>query len=209
MTTAVGLDAREMLPPFFPIFRCEDNIYGTMLRRCRSRDWIAHLPVALVHDPGEPRRSAGIAESVSGIGTPMAVFVQALTEDAPSADLEGPDALRSLGEWLREAARDPGLPSRLHAIEVGTLRDRLEDVRRCRETHAESPPWWHRDLAAYAAALAARAEECDGLAAEVATHEEMRVLLDRYGAVLSVWPEVWQAARELRAQGIELARPLA
>jgi hypothetical protein len=208
MTTAVALDARDILPPFFPIFRCEDNIYGSMLRRCRPRDWVAHLPVALVHEPVEPRCYAGIAESVSEIGTPMAVFVQALTDAAPIADVEGNDALRSLGEFLQEVAGEPGLPRRLRAIEIGILRGRLEDVQRCRQTYADSPQWWHRDLATYAAALESRVDECDGLAAEVATHDQMRTLLGRYGSLLSAWPDVWRAARELRAEGIELARPL-
>src|SRR4051794_39688938 len=57
MGAGLGFDAREFLPPHFPIGRNEDGAFGVGLRACRPFDPTLFLPLAVLHDP-EPRPSA-------------------------------------------------------------------------------------------------------------------------------------------------------
>src|SRR5580658_10909364 len=69
MTAFAGLDNRELLPPFLPTGRGEDNLMAAILTRCFPGACVAHLPRGLVHAPLEPRSfwPGEIARSGSGI----------------------------------------------------------------------------------------------------------------------------------------------
>jgi len=54
-TTAIGLDHRDMLPPFQPMFRGEDVVFPVMLRAMRPETCIAYLPWTVLHEPMESR----------------------------------------------------------------------------------------------------------------------------------------------------------
>ncbi|MDP3962776.1 MAG: hypothetical protein Q8Q03_02845, partial [bacterium] len=41
MTTTVALDHREVLPPFLPVFRNSDSVFGTTLRKCFENGYIS------------------------------------------------------------------------------------------------------------------------------------------------------------------------
>jgi hypothetical protein len=55
MTTFCGLDNRALLPPFMPLGRAEDDLFGRLLTLCRPGSYAAHLPWAALHAPLEPR----------------------------------------------------------------------------------------------------------------------------------------------------------
>ena len=46
----LGLDNRQLLPPFLPSFRGEDGIFAEMLARCREGACTGHVPLTLLHD---------------------------------------------------------------------------------------------------------------------------------------------------------------
>jgi hypothetical protein len=55
LAACMGLDNRELLPPFFPPFRSEDGIFGHMLSRVREGSCFAHLPFTVQHARPEHR----------------------------------------------------------------------------------------------------------------------------------------------------------
>ena len=55
MTTFLGIDNRHLLPPFFPVQRNSDGIFGHMLRKCVDGSHVAFLPWILLHAPEPPR----------------------------------------------------------------------------------------------------------------------------------------------------------
>ena len=57
MTTATGLDNRDMLPPFFPGFRNQDGVFVDSVRYCIQDSYFGHLPFVLVHNPPELRKN--------------------------------------------------------------------------------------------------------------------------------------------------------
>ncbi len=58
MTGACAYDNRDILPPFFPVERNEDGIFGQTLRATIKDSCFAHLPYVLLHDPPEQRSYA-------------------------------------------------------------------------------------------------------------------------------------------------------
>jgi len=48
---AMGLDHRELLPPFFPVLHAEDFIFGATLWQCCRGALLGHLPSAVTHEP--------------------------------------------------------------------------------------------------------------------------------------------------------------
>ena len=49
MGYALGLDNRTLLPPFFPVRRNEDGVFGAALRTCFTGALFAHVPIQLLH----------------------------------------------------------------------------------------------------------------------------------------------------------------
>src|ERR1700730_8241293 len=58
MMTGAAIDNRAILPPFFPVLRGEDTIFGFMLGACVDGAYIGHLPFTLQHSPSELREVA-------------------------------------------------------------------------------------------------------------------------------------------------------
>jgi hypothetical protein len=97
MSTAVAWDARDMLPPFFPCFRCEDNLYGHSLRTFRPDAWVAHLPLTLEHDPVEARSYADPGD-LTNAGLSVATLVAFVTDPNDTDHVNGLDGYRRVGE---------------------------------------------------------------------------------------------------------------
>ena len=55
MTPCFGFDNRFILPPFFPVQRNSDGIFGLMLHRCGTGSRTGFLPYVVVHEPDSPR----------------------------------------------------------------------------------------------------------------------------------------------------------
>ena len=54
MTYCMGFDNRQLLPPFMPVGRGEDAVFGGLLAFCNSDAVAAHLPVGILHDSHRP-----------------------------------------------------------------------------------------------------------------------------------------------------------
>ena len=50
-TTVTGWDARSSRPPFLPVARGEDGVYGYAFRKCYPAGYIGHLPLVVFHVP--------------------------------------------------------------------------------------------------------------------------------------------------------------
>lgn len=67
MMTGAAIDNRAILPPFFPVLRGEDTIFGFMLGAAVDGACIGHLPITLEHSPAGAREIApdAIADSAA------------------------------------------------------------------------------------------------------------------------------------------------
>lgn len=55
MTASIGMDNRQLLPPFPPVLRNEDGVFGALLSACFPGSFTGYVPVCIVHRPGRAR----------------------------------------------------------------------------------------------------------------------------------------------------------
>ncbi len=61
LAACLGLDNREMLPPFFPPHRSEDGVFAYLLARSREGACVSHIPLTVLHDRPNARRYGDVA----------------------------------------------------------------------------------------------------------------------------------------------------
>jgi len=51
----MAIDNRDLVPPFFPLYRNEDSIFQACLNQCIPDGYVGNIPFCMVHDPGDGR----------------------------------------------------------------------------------------------------------------------------------------------------------
>jgi hypothetical protein len=219
MTAFIGFDNRALLPPFFPVQRNDDGIWGVTLRRCLEDGYFGFLPWLLLHAPVEARAFAPQAAWKSGVGSPSYDIVIALIESfefGPGAS--GGERLRALGKHLTElgtmALADFEEFARIQLwsraiTEISLLEQRLQ-------LYGGAPDFWAGDVKKRLAVLRETLPEEGQIVARDLTagrsvkeaRELMQRLVLKFGRLLAWWPEIVEAAKRLRARGRRLAQPV-
>ncbi|HYG61718.1 MAG TPA: hypothetical protein VEL74_03985, partial [Thermoanaerobaculia bacterium] len=201
----------------------EDLLFGILLSLCFGEARVGHLSWVAAHEPMEVRRfwPGEMQRSASGIDHSR--LVSALLDGfTPDPEADPARNLRALGEHLTSlgslAPADFDERGRLAVLGraeafAEELERRLEAWRD--EPEAETPggALWAEDVRNYLALLRQHAARPDfavpldllyGREPEEARRLAQHLLSD-YGRLLTVWPDLVAAARELRAQGVEMA----
>lgn len=202
MTMTYGMDARRLLPPFATTGRNCDGLFARTLRVLCPGELIAHLPLAIHHEPPEARAYA-----------PDAVWAGILRLQVAEIlmwSIEGHEVSPRLTRAERFAAVGRA------ALEVGRSAARLEELLRSRWRHRcanlaatleqrlalPGPPAWHDDLRRALDAQVAAASappvpvELSHLPRPEALARLAGIVRDQ-AALLGAWPEVVAAARDL------------
>jgi hypothetical protein len=212
MCGSVALDARELLPPFFPIMRGEDLAFGSTLRSCYPDALFAYVPHAVAHRPWDDRLA-----SMARLWNPepraqFAFVLDQLLEvaaDASRFSAPGERRLRLTGRCLREIAALSVanflrlLSDRVMSARAGSMA-RLQSLL---DLAAGAPDYWANDLRRYLKhQLESLVSPERGIPEELGNLQPgeavacLQRLVDRYGALLEVWPEIFAAARTLAEQ---------
>ncbi len=218
MSYALGLDNRRLLPPFFPVQRNGDGIFGTLLRACGDDALFGHVPIQLVHDPPEERAypTNGLWRA-SRVETP-AIVLQVIRgfDFGPVSDMR--QRMRMLGRHLSEVASvTPAAFLSLVRERAWTqLRNQMSMFQGLLKDYGRSPAYWAADCDRHITDMLAAAVDptfgtpvdllpgrTPATALALAQH-----LVQRFGELLIVWPDMVDAARSLRANGIQFARRL-
>jgi hypothetical protein len=212
MTTFAALDNRRPLPPFCPLGRGQDNVFGASVSLCFPGALFGHLPWALVHAPVEARRfwPGEMTRSAAGVDLGR-VVLECLRSVDPGAVASPAARMAALGGHLVALGAlpqpdfDAFVRARLRASGgafLAWLDERLAAER-------GAPAWWAADVAAYRSALAEAIERPDyGVPLDLRGPDaaaRCRALVGRFGALLAAWPDVVGAAAELRRAGHGLA----
>jgi hypothetical protein len=219
---AMALDARTLLPPFFPVLHAEDFAYGAALWQSCTEGLLGHAPWGVLHDP--PLGKAILQPREIGPGRRAAFFefahlLRRLLFAVPRRALAPAEVrMRSLGRSLEEigalAAGDFRDLILTHAISEVTGRIRFLSERL--EEADDAPDYWRADVEHLIAQLTGALEEeiadipldlQSGCSPDEA-RGLMQCMIGGYGTLLQAWPAMVQATLELRAAGITLLQPV-
>jgi hypothetical protein len=214
----VGMDNRQMLPPFMPLGGAEDMFYWELKRKCMPEDFYAHVPWALLHQPPTARHFVPADLHRPREGFDFYSIVKAFLHSLPEialAQMPYADRMQLVGRQfedlgrLRPADFEATMGDLLRQEVARTkarLRQKLNDM-------TEACQLWKRDL-----------EHC--LREYWSTdHPDMAVPVDfmflggrekalklgqtlllQYGRLLLAWPEIMRRTAELRSAGVRVAR---
>lgn len=206
-TMCFGLDNRNLVPPFFPMGRNLDGLFGAMFLRLDRTCWIGHLPDVVVHQP-EPRRTDPFPyrEALCRMRlndililcmedcTPPATdnLSAGLSIFAEQIDGLAHQSIRSFRNYLRHLVlrRKQRL---LHTI--AQRRSDCVDLGKCFLDDLD-----HIERSINASLTDPRSESPIDLELAYGHHEaleRMKLLMSRYANVLRVWPQAWEAAQSL------------
>jgi hypothetical protein len=205
---AIGIDARELIPPFPPVMHAEDFVWGAALWACHASGFAGHLPVAIRHDPGLGRGI--LAPPLTG-QQPVAMWEFAhilrgmiMAWKPPYEGGQSASRMDSLGRWLQELGDASPRNWRDHLREF-VLQHESEKIAFLEQCIAEeeAPDYWRRDVEDYVEqtrlALTARDFEVPldmrGKWSGDEARELMRRLVLEYGRLLRAWPALMAAAQ--------------
>ena len=220
VSTALGYDNRDLLPPFFPVLRGTDGVFSATFARCYEYGYVGDVPRAILHAPKRPNsydRNA-LMESARGV-TMNALIVTCLnSQQFWSGMNDKAERMRTLGRHLVEVGsmklRDFEEFIRLHL-----LRDQANAMVNLEQDLADygnAPAYWSHDLKEYLAewrtslikpdyVVPRDLREARGLEQ---ARESSRQLVSQFGKLLCNWPDIVQLAHKLRSTGERLAKPL-
>jgi hypothetical protein len=220
MTTFLGLDNRDLLPPFFPVQRNSDGIFGLTLRKCVDASHVAFLPWILLHAPEPPRVFAPDEMWADAAAVRMADIViasildhQNLTGDAAVAT-----RLADLGDHLRwlGSLDYPDFETRVRTQQQFRNFAFLTALHGQLHTYRASPTYWADDVRRMIDLISRASSAEDHLiprdlrqgrdagAARLLSQD----LVAKYGELLLAWPVMVAAAKRLRDKGCRLAKAL-
>jgi hypothetical protein len=211
MALNLGLDNRRLLPPFLSVQRNQDGVFGALVRACLPGSSFGFLPWAVLHrSPARRDFSEGdLVDDARRVRCGQ--VVRALVAAAACPGPSPADNLRALGRTLAEwgALPRPAFEERVR-LHVGEQRARLAArLEGLLKRHDGQPGFWAEDVRRVLEAVpderfAVPLDLEEALGYEAA-RERMPRLLRRLGELLRAWPDLVEAARELRRQEEGLA----
>jgi hypothetical protein len=218
MTLFTGLDNRSLLPPFVPVGRGQDAVFGATLGESITEGCVCYLPWALLHLPLESRRFWPGETLRSASGIPLSFLLSACIRSAAtlSAPGDAAESLRRLGCALEHLGMLPAREfqeeiQRRVCREIIVIADELE---RSLEARGYRPLYWANDVNKFLDILresVTREEffvpldllyKCDIEEASVRT----RHVIVEFGRLLKWWPDLIELSRTLQSQGVDMAQ---
>jgi hypothetical protein len=218
MAPGAAFDNRTILPPFFPVLRGQDNIFGFMLRVTAEGSCIGHVPLMLQHSPAEVRQVAPdalvhLAEHPSS----FELVIASVQSFSPSPGANAAEQSRGLGHHLEEiASLAPADFEEFLRLWVWRMKAlAMERLTHDLETSSAASASWKQDVQRYLETLRT-SFATDGylVPPDLKTRfagdalPVMHRLIARFGDLLQCWPTMLDVARTLADNGEELARPL-
>lgn len=205
MTMFVGIDNRVLLPPFFPVGRNEDGVFGYMIGRLLEGCYFGYLPWSLVHDPPQGRRYSGGVAATVRISDLVIACVSTWVRANRGTDTE--HRLRSLGRHLIEVASMPpnDFEESIRMLLWRQASQRIAYEEALLHQYGEQPAFWAADLRREIEANQLAVVKPDYVVpvdlSERRTAEkplrEAQDLIRRYGELVRWWPSIVERATEL------------
>lgn len=212
---AIGLDHRDLLPPFFPVLHAEDMVFGAAAWKCCAGSVSGHLPLSVHHDSGANKptlQPADLNEMRRAAVFEFAQIVRAIMAGFhPAQHFDSATRMQKLGHFLSDWGALPTADFReaLHHVVLGHESHKILTLEESLRTESDAPEFWRRDMQDFLdhTREALQHEDFDipyelkaGRSAEE-NRALMQQLIAGYGMLLEDWPAIVSAARDLRREG--------
>jgi hypothetical protein len=212
---AMGLDLRELLPPFFPVLPAEDLVFGAAVWACCPGTLSGHLPLCIRHAAGAGHASLLPGEIQQGRHGAVFEFTQIvraiMAGHQAAAHGDASTRMQKLGRYLSDFAAQPAVDFRqtLHHVLLSHESKKIIALEHALFTEIDAPEFWRRDLRDFLDHTRDTMQHEDfDVPHELKagrTIEENRDLMQKlvasYGMLLEDWPAIVSAARDLRREG--------
>ena len=204
MAGNLGIDNRELLPPFIPIQRNSDGKFAMLLRTCFADAYTGHLPYAALHDPlGDRTHSVGQwLEDVQQVRfTDIVSFILAMAQP-PTPGLSPSECLQRLGKYFQDVARCPTADFfdllRVHVWKIRSERPRPNDDG-CPEFYSRRRQEFRETLEQ--AVVSPRylvPRDLGDVGDDDQIRDLSRELVGKIGNLLEAWSAIVSAAKQLK-----------
>ncbi|MEH6582590.1 MAG: hypothetical protein V7754_11695 [Halioglobus sp.] len=214
ISQVTGLDNSQMLPPYFPVFRGEDYLFGGMVEYLHPEAVVLEYDWAVPHHPVEAHNIESEEHRVAATGnlSSIARYITDRTSYQPGISVETRLAsLALLLQQLAESSSDSLLA--LYRAELANTRaEQLAGVTRHLQATDPSQQEWVTYLQSAAAEInsalqqAASPKAIKGVAEAMDEEEvlqKMKAYTGQYAASLQAWPLIREAARDISGQMLE------
>lgn len=210
-STALAFDNRRPLPPFFPVFRGEDMIFGNVLKLFQPNSAIAYQPTSILHVPEVARVNAGavlagITQHRSQTGLILVLLQLAIGPAKQSGPPDVETVVKRAIEILNSGLFELFAMNNFRGETEHMIRTSLVQL----FTYPDAPAFWRQDLEMNTSTL----NETAGLREYVypaefdqtrSPGEKAQVLKDLIAAYLELtaaWSALWSAAVKIRGTGL-------
>jgi len=208
MNSALGLDNRDLLPPFFPVLRNQDVVFGVTLVKVFDTAYLCHLPWALLHDPAEARQYTPPHCEMSDI---LRYCIK--TFETGFGFVPAEERLRTMGRHLMNFGAMPHDDFK-EFVQVQFWDQASGTINRAEELlqqYEYSPDFWAEDLERYSSSLRdALLTKESIMPVDLKDHTDAPLaltqqLIHQFGELLHWWPEIIKTTKQLRSNGFRIA----
>jgi hypothetical protein len=213
-----GLDNRDLVPPFLPVQRGEDGLFGFLLSSYFPDCYFAHIPETVLHAPAYPTRCGDPADAFSHLQLNEIFVGLAVSSPKRRNSNSRADHMSQLGSYLSEvsSASDNEFEEFLKSILWSRASRMAITLDHLLVKYGGEPAFWaadiQRGLESLRRRLSAGEYTIPSDLLEGRTMDQARKLtkaiIAKYGQLLTYWPDIVAAAQELRRQGTEFGRKL-
>jgi hypothetical protein len=215
MAGCMGLSNIGIPPPFMPLGRNQDGVFGVMLAFAEPRAVFGHLSYGVIHD--SDRGPNYTTQMLSATETRLSDLILALIRRGAASLATAPvDRLRSLAVVFHNLGR---MDERefLGFARESVLESRLREfthVAQATPLEASCPPHWQNAVDRYRSAFLESTKGAD-FAIPVewgqALMREERVrktqaFLSEFSRIIEAWPELWEASPAISEIPVRLGR---
>ena len=203
----LAVDNTDCIPPFLPMLRGEDGVFGLLLARCVPNSLFGLIPRAILHSPDRVREfTPQAAISSAGRFTVSETIMALICTLGPSPGGTSTQRLASLGRSLQElrCARDEELQDLLQSA-FEPLLIRVVQLMQARLDKCDAVAFWKNDLEqirdSALAGLNSRNQlkpvDLEDEPGGVGPNVRLRGIVSAFADLLQAWPALIQSAGRL------------
>lgn len=214
----MGVDNIDLLPPFMPVMRGQDLVFGSLVAKCIPGGLFGVVPRAILHQPAERREfvknaaSRRVGKFMTGETLGFLIGVEPFKGSSRSG------LIRKLGARLQELEDQDVADFQMHIRSAVTpmLVSWMQQLDVTIDSHSKVSNFWIKDALDIKAAILSALNERDYSVPSdleqtfgiVGGRERFRDLVKKFASLLQAWPAIVESTKALQAKGKHICWPM-